>query len=93
VAASQTKAALSGGGGGALGDYLAMLMIIPGTTSPGAVSIVDGSGLAISVFTGGASSMADLKPFPVFVGAQSTSGAWQVTTGANVTVLARGRFT
>lgn len=93
VAASQNAAALSGGGGGAIGDYLAGLIIVPETTSPGAVTFQDGSGSAVTAFPGGASSVADLKPFPVLLGGSSTAGPWKVTTGANVHIIARGRFT
>ena len=55
VAASQTDQALGATGG--TGDYLAGVLIIPGTTSPGAVSIKDGSGSSVTIFTGGASSV------------------------------------
>lgn len=92
-AASQGPTAMSGGGGGAVGDYLAGVLIVPATTSPGAVSFQDGSGSAITIFTGGATSVADLKPFFVPIGAFSTSGAWKITTGAAVSIVARGRFT
>src|SRR4051812_6021458 len=51
------------GSSGAIGDYLESVIIIPGTSSPGAVSIKDGAGAAITIFGGGASSVADLKPF------------------------------
>lgn len=91
VAASQTDAVLQIGTG-AKGDVLASLVIVPATTSPVAVSIKDGAGSAITVFAGGASSVADLKPFNVILGIVSRSGAWKVTTGANVSVIARGRF-
>lgn len=92
VAASQTAQAL--GPTGNKGDVLEGLLVVPGTTSPGAVSIQDGSDAAITVFTGGASSAADLKPFFIPVGIRSkNTGGWKVTTGANVSVLASGRFT
>lgn len=91
VAASQTTQAL--GATGASGDRLEGLLIIPATTSPGAVAIKDGSNTAITVFTGGASSVSNLVPFPVGLGLISTSGAWQVTTGSNVSVIAVGNFT
>ena len=55
VAAGQTAQDL--GATGAIGDYLAGLLVVPATTSPGAVSIKDGAGGDISVFTGGASSV------------------------------------
>lgn len=91
VAASQTNQAL--GAAGAIGDFLQGLLIIPGTTSPGAVSIKDGSGSVITVFTGGASSVSNLVPFFVVIGAKSVAGAWSVTTGANVSAIGLGDFT
>lgn len=91
VAASQTDQAL--GATGASGDSLDGLLIVPATTSPGAVSIKDGSGSAITVFTGGTGAVSNLVPFLVPLGIKSTGGAWKVTTGANVSVIAAGRFT
>lgn len=92
VAASATDQVL--GATGASGDYFAGLLIVPGTTSPGAVSIKDGSGgSAITVFTGGASSVSNLVPFFVPIGAFATSSGWRVTTGANVSAFAVGNFT
>lgn len=90
VAASQTAQIL--GTTGAAGDMLDAIWIIPGTTSPGAVNILDSS-TSISVFAGGASSVGSLVPFPIYLGAISANGAWKVTTGANVTVIAVGNFT
>jgi hypothetical protein len=91
VAASQTDQPMGATGG--TGNYLSGLLIVPATTSPGAVSIKDGGGSAITVFTGGASSVLSLVPFFVPVLARSTGGAWKVTTGANVSVIATGNFT
>lgn len=91
VAASQTAQVL--GPTGAIGDYLAGVLIVPATTSPGAVAIKDGAGSAVTIFTGGASSVTNLVPFFVPVGARSAAGAWQVTTGANVSAIATGLFT
>lgn len=91
VAASATDQVL--GATGATSDYLAGLLIVPATTSPGAVSIKDGSGSGITVFTGGASSVSNLVPFFVPLGIKSTGGAWKVTTGTNVSVIASGNFT
>lgn len=91
VAASKTDELISATG--AAGDYLEGLLIIPATTSPGAVSIKDGVGSAITVFTGGASSVSSLVPFSIPLGFKSASGAWNVTTGANVSVIAVGDFT
>lgn len=90
VAASQTDQVL--GVNGAAGNILARLLIVPATTSPGAVSIKDGGGSSITVFTGGATSVADLTPIPIELNAISTAGAWKVTTGANVSVIAVGTF-
>jgi hypothetical protein len=91
VAASQTDQAL--GPTGATGDYLAGVLIVPATTSPGAVSIKDGGGSAITIFAGGASSVSNLVPFFVPLGIISTGGAWKVTTGTNVSAIGVGNFT
>jgi hypothetical protein len=91
VAASQTAQAL--GAAGAAGDYLAGLLVVPATTSPGAVSIKDGSGSDVIVFTGGSSSVSNLVPFFVPLGIISGGGAWKVTTGSNVSVIGVGNFT
>lgn len=90
VAASQSDQVLGPVGG--QGDILEALVIVPATTSPGAVQIKDGSGSAITVFTGGATSVADLKPFRIEIGARSRDGAWKVTTGANVSAIGVGKF-
>jgi len=90
VAASQTDQML--GPTGAAGDYLDGLLVIPATTSPGAVSIEDGS-TNTTVFTGGASSVPSLIPFYIPLGINSVSGGWEITTGANVSLIAFGRFT
>lgn len=90
VAASQTNQVM--GGAGAAGDRLEGLLVVPATTSPGNVIITDGS-TAITVFTGGASSVSSLVPFYIYVGIKSVSGPWKVTTGANVSVIATGDFT
>lgn len=93
VAASQTDQML--GGAGAIGDRLVGLLVIPATTSPGAISIEDGS-TNTTVFTGGATSVADLTPFYIAfgpTGIYSVSGGWEITTGANVALIAFGNFT
>lgn len=92
VAASQTDQAL--GATGAAGDYLAGVLIVPGTTAAGAVSIKDGSGSSITIFAGGGTTpLTTLIPFFVPLGIVSASGAWKVTTGANVTAIGVGNFT
>jgi hypothetical protein len=91
VAASQTDQVM--GASGATGDYLQGLLIVPATTSPGAVQIKDGSGSAITVFTGGASSVSNLVPIYIPLAMTSGSGAWKITTGANVSAIGTGKFT
>lgn len=93
IAASQSAAVLKGQSGqGGIGDVLAALIIVPGTTSPGVVSIQDGSNSAMTVLAGGATSVADLKPMVIAIQARSIVGAWKITTGTNVSVIAVGRF-
>ena len=77
---------------GAAGDVLGGLLIVPASTSPGGVSIKDGAGGAISVFTGGAASLSNLVPFFVPLAVRSLAGPWKVTTGANVSAVAIGDF-
>ena len=89
VPASQTAQVL--GPVGAQGDVLEKLIIIPATTGAGVVSIKDGaSGDARTIFVSG--TLADLSPITLSIGARSSVGAWHVTTGANVSVMAVGRF-
>lgn len=90
VAASQTAQVM--GASGASGDYLAGVVIVPATTSPGNVIILDNA-TSITVFTGGASSVNNLIPFFVPLGIKSVSGAWKITTGSNVSAIGIGNFT
>lgn len=89
IAASQTDQMM--GGTGAAGDHLAGVLIIPETTSPGEVSIEDGS-TNMRIFTGGTDSVLSLVPFFVPLGINSVSGGWEITTGANVRAIAVGSF-
>lgn len=95
VAASQTGQAL--GATGAAGDYLSHCVIYPVTTSPGVVTVFDGTSSAtnnVIAFAGGASSTSNLTPISIPVGAVSlNSGGWKVTTGTNAIVTCYGRFT
>ena len=92
VVASDAEQVL--GATGQTGETLASLTIVPLTTSPGQVGLRDGFGTTeIILFEGGATSVADLKPFTIPLNARSLNGGWYVTTGANVTVLAVGNFT
>ena len=89
VAASQTGQVL--GGAGAKGDYVSHVLVIPTTTSPGNVLLLD-KATSITLFTGGGSSVPSLIPFTIPIGANSANGPWSITTGANVSVVAFGRF-
>lgn len=92
VAASQTDQTL--GATGAIGDYLAGVLIVPGTAGCGAVSIKDGSGSAITIFAGGGTTaLPTLAPIFVPLGIYATGAGWKVTTGANVTAIGIGDFT
>lgn len=90
VAASQTTQAL--GATGATGDWLEGLLVTPATTSPGVVTLLDNATTIFS-FVGGASSVSNLIPFYIPVRLKSVSGAWKITTGANIQVVASGNFT
>jgi hypothetical protein len=89
VAASQTDSVL--GAAGHIGDILERLIIVPATTGAGTVSIKDGAGSGINVFVAG--TLSDLKPHVIQIGARALGAGWKITTGANVSVIAVGRFT
>lgn len=91
VAASQTDQAM--GATGAAGDFLAGILVIPATTSPGLITIKDGAGSAITLFAGGATSVSNLVPFYIPLNIKSLSGAWKISTGANVSAIGIGNFT
>lgn len=90
VAASQTAQVM--GSTGATGDYISGVLVIPATTSPGNVLLLDNA-TSITVFTGGATSVSNLVPFFIPLGMFSVSGAWKLTTGANVSCIGIGNFT
>lgn len=90
VAASQVDQIM--GTTGAAGDYLAGVLIQPGTTSPGSVVVKDGN-TTVYTFPGGADSVGTLHPFFVPIGARCINAGWKITTGANVTALGLGSFT
>lgn len=88
VAASQTAAVL--GAAGALGDYLEGVLVIPETLAAGTIALLDGSG-SRNIFVAG--TLADLSPIWIPVKAYSLTGPWKITTGANVHIIAFGKFT
>lgn len=91
VAASDTDepCGLTGG----TGDYLAGLMIYPATTAAGAVSLEDGTGTNYTIHVGGGTTaLVSLHPIWVPLWRASLLGAWEVTTGTNVSVDCIGVF-
>ena len=88
VAASQTDQVI--GATGAIGDYLAGLVIVVATAATAAVSIKDGS-TSISVFPN--SPGGGIGTYYVPLGIKSVSGSWKITTGAGSSVIAVGDFT
>lgn len=89
VAASQTAQVI--GNIGAQGDFIERLIIIPASVSPGAVALLDGS-TSINILPGGTNSLTELRPITVVLQMHSLTGAWKITTGANVSVIAIGDF-
>lgn len=100
VAASQTKASLGPGSKVVDGDILVRVLIIPASTSPGAVTIFDGAGdTGTIIFAGGATSLTSLNSFYVDLVIRAKNGAanlsgprWLISTGASVSVIAVGTF-
>lgn len=91
VAASQTTQAI--GATGATGDYLAGVLVFPQASGCGVVTIFDNSTQVGSFPGGGTTALPSLVPFMIPVGLVSVNGAWKITTGASVTVVAIGKFT
>lgn len=91
VAASQTAQVL--GATGATGDYIERVVIVPATAAAGAVTLLDNA-TSIVLYVGGATTaLTEVKPISIKLGMTSASGAWKITTGANVSVIAVGSFT
>lgn len=89
VAASQSDQVL--GATGAAGDLLSRLVCVVSTALTAQTQIKDGSGSAITVLPN--SPGGGIGTYVIEIGARSTSGAWKVTTGAGVAVVAIGAFT
>lgn len=88
VAQSQTGSVLQSSSG-ATGDYIDHIVVVPATTSPGVVTLLDNV-TSITVFTGG--TVSDIKTWDIPLRMVSRSGAWKITTGSNVSVIAVGKF-
>ena len=91
VAASSSAQVL--GTTGAIGDYIHRLVITVATAATSLVQIVDGTGTGILTHTilpnavGGGVGV-----YNVELNAVSQNGAWKITTGAGVEVMAVGIF-
>jgi len=88
VAVSQTNQVL--GGTGAAGDYIHRLVCTVATAATAQVQIKDGSGAAHTVLSN--SPGGGIGVYNIEMNVVSRNGAWQVTTGAGVEVLAIGVF-
>lgn len=89
VAVSQANQAL--GATGAAGDYLEALICVVATAATSQVQLKDGSNTAFTVLPNAVG--AGIGTYYLPFGLISTSGAWQVTTAAGVTVIGTGDFT
>jgi hypothetical protein len=93
VSAAGTAALASGATSGRVGDLLAGLLVVPASTSPGAIVVLDGSTAnATTLFAGGDGSVSNLVTFPIPFGGVSKAGGWYVSAGSNVSVVAIGTF-
>lgn len=91
VAASQSAQVL--GGTGAKGDYLHRLICTVTTAATSSVVIVDGTGAGILTHTVLPNSVGSgIGVYNIELNAISANGAWKVTTGAGVEVMAVGIF-
>lgn len=88
IAASQTAQVL--GNAGAAGDYLHRLIVTVNTAATSAVGLIDGSLSPILLVPNNIG--AGVGVYSIEINAASISGAWKVTTGAGVTVVAVGQF-
>jgi hypothetical protein len=88
VGASATATVLQSSTG-ATGDYISGVLVVPASTSPGQVLLLDNV-TSITIFTGG--TVSNIVPFFIPLGAVSRSGAWKLTTGASVSCVAIGKF-
>ena len=92
VAASQSAQVL--GPTGAVGDYLHRIVFTVTTGATGNVVIVDGTGAGILTHTVLPASASVIPGvYNVELNIVSANGAWKVTTGAGVEVMAVGIFT
>lgn len=87
VTAGQTAQIM--GATGATGDFLSHVIFYPATTGAGTSIVLDNAVEVAKVTTG---TLGDLRPIVIPINAFSVSGAWKITTGANMTATAFGDF-
>lgn len=88
VPASATAQVL--GGTGAAGDYIHRLACTVTTAATGNVIILDGTGFSHTILP--ASPGGGIGQYNIELNTISRNGAWKITTGAGVEVLAVGIF-
>ena len=88
--ATAPSSTVRGTGQGAVGDLLERVIIVPGATNAGTVTLVDGS-TSMNILVSG--TLADLSPLTVELHARSQNGPWKITTGSSVTCICVGHFT
>ena len=89
---SQTAQVL--GGAGAIGDYIHRLVCTVTTPATSLVQIVDGTGAGILTHTVLPNLVGNgIGVYNIELNAVSQNGAWKITTGAGVEVMAVGIFT
>lgn len=89
LAANGAAVALGANGGG-IGDSIDYLWLLPTTTGPGTVVLLDG---VIAVWTWPAGlTLTDTRPIYIPLNIRAVSGPLHVTTGANIAALATGQF-
>ena len=92
VTVSQTAQVL--GTTGAVGDYLHRLICTVSTAATSVVQIIDGTGTGVLTHTILPNSVGGgIGVYNIELNIVSANGAWKVTTGAGVEVMAVGIFT
>ena len=92
IAASSSAQVL--GGTGAIGDYIHRLICTVTTALTSTVQIVDGTGAGILTHTVLPAAVGGgIGVYNIELNAVSANGAWKITTGAGVEVMAVGIFT
>ena len=82
---------------GSEGDFGVLPLHAPVMTTlkPGVLTVFDNTSAAganVIAFAGGSTSLSNLSPISIPVGAFSTAGPWKVTTGANMVATCYGKF-